>query len=106
MHKPAGAIHPGEILLEQFLEPAGIDGQRLADEIGLPAEDIAEIFAGTRSICADTALRLARFLGTAPELWLHLQNQYDLEITAASIETELMAIEPANGASENYPGTI
>lgn len=94
-------IHPGEILLEQFLESAGIDGQFLAAEIGLPVEHIEEIIAAKRSICASTALRLARFLGTAPELWLHLQNQYDLELAREAIGQELEAIDPCTAQSND-----
>lgn len=96
-------IHPGEILLEQFLDPAGVDRQRLAEEIGLPVKRIEEIIVGERSICADTALRLARFLSTAPELWLHLQNQYDLERVGEEIHLELQIIEPLASPQNRDP---
>ena len=87
-------VHPGEILLEQYLGPAGIDRQLVADEIGLSVKHIDEIIAGARGISADTALRLARYFGTAPEFWLHLQNQYDLEVAQQAIALELMVIDP------------
>lgn len=72
-------IHPGEILLEEFLEPMGISQYRLAKDTSVPARRINEIVHGTRSITADTALRLSRFFGTSERFWLNLQTQYDLE---------------------------
>ena len=73
-------IHPGEILSEEFLSPLQVTEYRLAKEIHVPARRINEIVHGTRSVSADTALRLARFFGTSPEFWLNLQTHYDLEI--------------------------
>jgi antitoxin HigA-1 len=73
-------IHPGEILLEEFLEPMGISQYRLAKSISVPPRRINEIVHGTRSITADTALRLSRFFGTSERFWLNLQVRYDLEI--------------------------
>ena len=78
-------VHPGEILLEEFLNPMGITRYRLAKSIGVPQRRIDEICAGKRSITADTALRLARFFGTDAQSWMNLQAQYDLE----SAEMEL-----------------
>ncbi len=72
-------IHPGEILLEEFLEPMGISQYRLAKDTSVPARRINEIVHGTRSITADTALRLSRFFGTSERFWLNLQTQYDIE---------------------------
>ena len=72
-------VHPGEILEEEFLTPLGITPYRISKEIGVPQTRIAAILAGKRGITADTALRLARFLGTTPQFWLNLQARYDLE---------------------------
>ncbi len=73
-------IHPGEILLEEFLKPLGISQYRLAKGITVPARRINEIVHGKRSISADTALRLARFFKTTDRFWLNLQIRYDLEV--------------------------
>ncbi|MEX0728823.1 MAG: HigA family addiction module antitoxin [Planctomycetaceae bacterium] len=71
-------VHPGEILLLDFLQPLGISQYRLAKEINVSARRINEIVKGTRAISANTALRLARYFGTSVELWLNLQTQYEL----------------------------
>jgi len=73
-------IHPGEILLEEFLIPMEISQNRLALDIGVPARRINEVVLGRRRITADTALRLSRYFGTTPQLWLGLQTDYDLDI--------------------------
>ena len=73
-------IHPGEILMEEFLEPLGISQYRLAKDISVSPRRINEIVHGKRSITADTALRLAKFFGTTDRFWLNLQVRYDLEI--------------------------
>lgn len=73
-------IHPGEILLAEFLEPLEISQYRLARDISVPPRRINEIVHGTRAITADTALRLARYFGTSERFWLNLQTRYDLEI--------------------------
>ena len=72
-------VHPGEILLEDFLKPLNITRYRLAKSLGVPQRRIDEICTGKRAITAETALRLARFFGTDPQSWLNLQSQYDLE---------------------------
>jgi addiction module HigA family antidote len=82
-------VHPGEILLEDFLTPMGISRYRLAKSIGVPQRRIDEICAGKRSITADTALRLARFFGTDPQSWMNLQAEYDLEIAAATLSERI-----------------
>ena len=74
-------VHPGEVLLEEFLKPLEISQNRLALSIGVPARRINEIVLGKRAITADTALRLARFFGTSPQFWLGLQTDYDLDVT-------------------------
>ena len=73
-------IHPGEILLEEFLVPSGISQYRLAKGISVPPRRINEIVRGQRSITADTALRLARFFRTTERFWLNLQTRHDLEV--------------------------
>jgi addiction module HigA family antidote len=72
-------IHPGEVLLEEFMKPMGISQNRLGREIGVYPRRINEIVLGRRSITADTALRLARYFGTSSEFWMGLQADYDLE---------------------------
>ena len=74
-------IHPGEILIEEFLKPMGISQYRLAKDISVPPRRINEIVHGKRAITADTALRLGRFFKMSPQFWLNLQTRYDLEIT-------------------------
>ena len=74
-------IHPGEILIEEFLKPMGISQYRVAKDISVPPRRINEIVHGKRSITADTALRLGRFFKMSPQFWLNLQNRFDLEIT-------------------------
>jgi addiction module HigA family antidote len=74
-------IHPGEVLLEEFIKPMNLSQNRLAIDIGVDARRINEIVLGKRSVTADTALRLARFFGNSPQFWLGLQTQYDLDIT-------------------------
>ncbi|NKB66739.1 MAG: HigA family addiction module antidote protein [Candidatus Latescibacteria bacterium] len=73
-------IHPGEILLEEYLEPLGLSQYRLAKKISVPPRRINEIVLGKRRISADTALRLAHFFGTTDRFWLNLQTRYDLEV--------------------------
>lgn len=73
-------IHPGEILLKEFLEPMGISQYRLAKDISVPPRRINEIVHGRRAITADTALRLARYFDTTERFWLNLQTRYDLEV--------------------------
>ncbi len=77
--KAHDSIHPGEILLEEFLEPMELSQYRLAKDISVPARRINEIVHGKRSVTADTALRLARYFGTTDRFWMNLQTRYDLE---------------------------
>ena len=72
-------IHPGEILLEEFLKPMDITAYRLSKEIGIPQTRISQIIKGKRRVTADTALRLSAFFGNTPKFWLGLQDDYDLE---------------------------
>jgi antitoxin HigA-1 len=86
-------LHPGEVLYEEFVLPTGISIHRLAMDLRVPANRIAEIVKGERAISADTALRLARYLGTSAEFWLGLQSDYELEKAkdafAAKIDREV-----------------
>ena len=90
-NKELPPIHPGEILMEEFLEPMGISQYRLAKDISVPPRRINEIVHGKRSITADTALRLGRFFGMSPQFWLNLQTRYDLEVTEDLLEYRLDA---------------
>jgi antitoxin HigA-1 len=83
MNKKLPPIHPGEILLEEFLRPIGLSQYRLAKDIGVPARRINEIVHGQRAISADTALRLSRFFGMSERFWLNLQVRYDLEVATS-----------------------
>lgn len=84
-------IHPGEILLEEFLEPLGISQYRLAKDISVPPRRINEIVHGIRAITADTALRLSRYFGTSERFWLNLQTRYDLEVEKDRLGSRLEA---------------
>jgi antitoxin HigA-1 len=86
-------IHPGEVLLEEFLKPMEISQNLIARDIGVPPRRINEIILGRRSVTADTDLRLARALGTSEGFWLGLQKDYDLEEKRHTIAKELNAIQ-------------
>ena len=73
-------VHPGEVLLEEFIKPMGLSQNRLAIDIGVAARRINEIVLGKRAITAETALRLSRFFGNSPQFWMGFQSQYDLDI--------------------------
>jgi addiction module HigA family antidote len=87
-------IHPGEILLEEFLKPLEISQYRLAQAINVPARRINEIIHGKREISPDTAARLARAFGTSDRFWTNLQTRYDLELVAEAKAEELDRIVP------------
>jgi addiction module HigA family antidote len=78
-------VHPGEVLLEEFMKPLGLSQYRVAKDIGVPALRISQIVRGQRSVTADTALRLARYFGTSAAVWLRLQARYDLEKAEAKM---------------------
>jgi addiction module HigA family antidote len=82
-------IHPGEVLLEEFIKPMNLSQNRLAIEIGVDARRVNEIVLGGRSITADTALRLARYFGVSPQFWLGLQAEYDLDIAMDKLGNRL-----------------
>ncbi|MDT8387099.1 MAG: HigA family addiction module antitoxin [Thiogranum sp.] len=83
------AIHPGEILLEEFLQPMGISQYRLAKDISVAQRRISEITQGKRSITADTALRLGRYFGMEAQFWLNLQSRYELLRAEAELDKRL-----------------
>ena len=95
VHAP---IHPGEILLEEFLRPLGISQYRLAKTIEVPPRRINEIVHGVRGISTDTALRLSRALGTTARFWLNLQTHYDLEVETEAHGADLDRITSLIGA--------
>ncbi len=82
-------VHPGEVLLEEFLKPLSLSQNRLAIDIGVPPRRINEIVLGKRSITADTALRLGRYFQMSPQFWLGLQMDYDLDVTADALASRL-----------------
>lgn len=91
-------IHPGEVLLEEFLEPLGVTQHHLAVSIGVPPRRINEIVHGKRRITAGTALRLSRFFGTTDRFWLNLQTRFDLEIERDHLGSALENIKPLRSA--------
>jgi addiction module HigA family antidote len=90
-------IHPGEILLEEFLIPMEISAYRLAKETFIPQTRISEIVKGKRRITADTALRFSKYFGTSAKFWLGLQDDYDLEEEKIQKANELKEIKPLEG---------
>ena len=83
------AIHPGEILREEFLVPLGLSAHALAQALRIPAPRINDVVRERRSITPDTALRLARYFGTTPQFWLNLQASYDLKIATRATEAQI-----------------
>jgi addiction module HigA family antidote len=93
-------IHPGEVLMEEFLQEYGISQNRLGREIGMSPRAINEIVHGKRSITANSALRIAKFFGTSPEFWLNLQTSYDLEEAAKTVDLTGIKAAVAGDASD------
>ena len=85
MTKTLPPVHPGEVLLEDFMKPLGLSRYRVAKDIGVPTLRISQIVKGERAISPDTALRLARYFDTSPDVWLRLQTAYDLEVAQRQI---------------------
>ena len=92
-------IHPGEILLEEFLKPLEISAYRLSKETFIPQTRISEIIKGKRRITADTALRFSKYFGTSPKFWLGLQDDFDIEEERTTKQTELNSIKSINRAA-------
>ena len=82
-------IHPGEILLEEFMKPMGVSINRLARDIAVPPGRISAVVNGKRAITADTALRLGRFFGVSPEVWMGLQADYELRVARRAVGAEV-----------------
>jgi antitoxin HigA-1 len=99
-------VHPGEILLEEFLTPLGVSQYQLAKAVDVPARRINEIVHGQRRITADTALRLSRYFGTSERFWLNMQVRCDLEIEKDKLGAELGSIRPLSAASYPEPFTV
>ena len=91
-------VHPGEVLMDDFIVPLGITQHRLAVAIAVPPRRINEIVHGQRRITADTALRLARYFGTSAQFWINLQSHHDLEIEADALGDVLDSIRPLQSA--------
>ena len=99
MAKRLPPLHPGEVLREEFLVPLGISAGALARAMGVPRTRVERIVAETSGITADTALRLSKALGTSAQLWLNLQNRYDVETAERTIGKELARIERVTGSA-------
>ncbi|HSA58864.1 MAG TPA: HigA family addiction module antitoxin [bacterium] len=99
MAKKIAPVHPGEILLEEFMEPMGLSQNRLGNDLGVPPRRINEIIHGMRSITADTAIRLALYFSMSPKFWLGLQADYDLavaeDLSEAKIRRSVKAYDSA-----------
>lgn len=94
VHGKIDPVHPGEMLLEEFLQPMGITQYRLAKEIGVPQRRISEIVHGRRAVTADSDLRLCRFLGLSDGYWLRLQAHYDMAIARDRLAADVAKITP------------
>ncbi|MCT1616223.1 HigA family addiction module antidote protein [Kocuria indica] len=91
-------IHPGEILMEDFIEGFGITQNKLAVSIGVPPRRINEIVHGKRGVTADTAIRLARYFGTSEEFWMNLQSNYELRLERRALRGQMDVIQPLRTA--------
>lgn len=91
MGKELPAIHPGEVLLEEFMKPLGLSANRLSKVLCIPTNRLTSIINGQRRITADTALRLYRYFGLEPQFWLNLQTSYDLEVTEEKDKDKIFA---------------
>jgi len=99
-------IHPGEILLQDFLNPMEITAYKLAKETFLDQTRISEIIKGKRSVTVDTALRFSKFFGTSPEFWINIQTQFDLENKKSELATDLSKIQTFHLAHEGLSSAI
>jgi addiction module HigA family antidote len=90
-------IHPGEILLEEFLVPFEVSAYRLSKDIGIPRTRVSEILKGNRRITAETALRLSKYFGNSAKFWMGLQNDYDLEEEANAKQNSINSIKTLHG---------
>lgn len=90
-------IHPGEILLKEFLEPMGVSAYRLSKDTGIPQTRISAIIKGNRSVTADTALRLSKYFGVSAKFWLGLQDDFDIEEGSRQLKNALNSIQRFEG---------
>ena len=97
-NKSLPLIHPGEVLLEEFMKPLGLSINRLSRDLVVPPGRVSAIVNGKRSISADTALRLGRFFGVSPEVWMGLQADYDLRLAQRSVGDEVERRVPRHAA--------
>ncbi|MCP4654761.1 MAG: HigA family addiction module antidote protein [bacterium] len=101
MTKKLAPVHPGEVLLEEFLKPLGLSQYQLAKAMSVPPRRINEIVHGKRSVTADTALRLSKYFGTSERFWLNLQVRYDLEVAKDRLGDSLnREVSPFTGSQE------
>lgn len=100
MSDQLGPIHPGEVLLEDFMKPLNLSAYRVAKDLGVAPLRITQIVHGKRAISAETALLLSRYTGTSAQFWINLQGQYDLEIIGSALSKRLAAISPVTMVSE------
>lgn len=103
MDKNLSPIHPGEVLLEDFMKPLGLTQYRLARELGVTPIRISQIVHGERSITVDTAMRLARYFGTSAAVWLRLQVRYDLEVAEKELGPRISREVRVRPQSHNRP---
>ena len=94
MNSKLAPVHPGEVLMEDFIEGFGITQNKLAVAIGVPPRRINEIVHGKRAVTADTALRLGKYFGVSAQFWLNLQTQYDLDVAEDRLSMQIDAITP------------
>ena len=94
MNSKLAPVHPGEVLMEDFIEGFGITQNKLAVAIGVPPRRINEIVHGQRAMTADTALRLGKYFGVSAQFWLNLQTQYDLDVAEDRLSMQIDAITP------------
>lgn len=99
MSKKISPVHPGEILMEEFLKPMGLSQNKLAKALSVPARRINEIALGKRAITADTALRLGKYFDMEPEFWLNLQTRYELELAKEKIGENLKVVKARKNAA-------
>jgi addiction module HigA family antidote len=107
MDETLSPIHPGEVLLEDFMKPLGLSQYRLAQDIGVSPIRISQIVHGQRSITVDTAMRLARYFGTSAAVWMRLQVRYDLELAdrelGERIKSEVKVLQPPVASTQADP---
>ena len=97
-------VHPGEVLLEDFMKPMGLSQYRLAKDIGVPALRISQIVNGKRAVTVDTAMRLARYFGTSAMVWLRLQVRYELEVAEDKMREKINREVKVRQSLEEYQG--